>query len=435
MPGAGDIIAPFRGIRYHTAGSRDLSSRIAPPYDIIAPAMQADLYARDQHNFVRLELPQPSDRDGAEDDRYQRAAATLRDWLAQRVLVRDERPALYLVEQEFQLRGRAWRRRGVFALVRLPEANERYVLSHEGTLAAPKADRLHLMRACHAMTSPILMMSEDGRGELLSLLEQTAGEAEAVAANGDGVAHRLWPLHDAGPVEAICAAVGAGPLFIADGHHRFETAVTCRDEMRQRLPQASAQAGFNYALALVTSAQDEGVKILPTHRVLSGLGEAGLGGIRARIAKAFDVRQLAVPKGDELPALTWPDGGAARGHVYGAYWGDGHYYVLTARGETAPAGTSSVASLDVSVLHRRLIDPVLSKLGKVVGLAYVTDEQQALEAVARGDCDLALFLRSTRVSEVLAVARAGERMPGKSTYFYPKAPAGLVLSDASAEPI
>lgn len=426
-----NIISPFRGIRYQAAESRDLSTRIAPPYDVISESLSAELRAGDPHNFVRVELPEAHEADTEEANRYTRAAATLQDWLSRGVLIRDEGASFYILEQEFSLEGRSWRRRGVFALVRLPEKGERYVLSHEGTLAAPKADRLRLLQTCQMATSPILMIAEDSGQQLAGLLGRTHGEPAATAQDSDGVMHRLWARQEADYLGAIREAVGPGPLFIADGHHRFETAVTCRDGMRRMLPQAAPEAAFSYALALIASAGDEALRILPTHRLIRGLGKVGVARMKEAMRARFEVEERPLADAGEVQ-LSSPEPGR---HVLGAYCGDARYYVLRAGEELTPAGASAVASLDVSVLHDHLIDPVLATLDRQPKLTYVTDDSQAMAAVDRGECDFAFFLRPTRVSEVLAVARAGDRMPGKSTYFYPKAPAGLVISDASAEPI
>lgn len=428
------IIAPFRGIRYRAGGRRDLSALIAPPYDVISPALREELEGRDPHNIVRLELPAPCPDDEDGYGRYRRAAGLLRQWLAEEVLVRDPEPTLYVLEQGFELHGQRWRRRGLFALVRLPELGKHLVLSHEGTLAEPKADRLHLLQACQTMLSPILVLAEDQDGALLDSLQGIRGEAEAVAEDG-GVNHRLWVVREPAAADAFLAAVGDGPLYIADGHHRFETALTHREEMRRRFPDAPPSAGFNHALALIASGLDQALKILPTHRLVSGLPVAAAAELRARMEECFDIHRWPLPNPEDLGDQPWLEGAADGRHVYGAYCGDGFYCVLRAREELVPPSASVVAGLDVSVLHRCLLDPVLEAAGPSARVDYVVDGQQAARAVAQGQCQFAFFLRPTRVAEVMAAARTGERMPGKSTYFHPKAPAGLVLSDASPEPI
>ena len=432
----GRVLHPFRGIRYAQQDSRDLSRLITPPYDVISAAMRDELYARDEHNFIRIELGREPAPGEPPDGRYARAADTLRRWLAEGVLAREPERAFYLLEQQFALGGRTWRRRGVLGLVRLPERGQAGVLSHEGTLPAPKADRLALMRACRAMTSPILSMVEDDGALLLRTLWNLASNCDATARDGDGVLHRLQVIQEPDALEAIRDAVGAGPVFIADGHHRFETAIAYRDEMRQAHPDAPKDAGFNHALMLITSARDEAVKILPTHRLISGLGEAGVREMMSRIRDSCEVHEWPLPDPTALGSQPWLEGMSPERHAFGAYCGDGKYYVLILRDEVLPKPERVADALDVTVLHRHLIEPVVDQVGaQRVHLSYVVHEEEAIQAVARGECDFALFLRPTRVSDVLAAARAGERMPGKSTYFYPKVPAGLVVSDASEAPI
>jgi uncharacterized protein (DUF1015 family) len=429
MTCSGSVISPFRGIRYRTTASRDLSSLLAPPYDVIGEPMQAALEARDEYNFVRVELPRPPDTETEQDNRYTRAAGMLQTWLSQGVMIRDDRSTLYALEQEFRIGGRSWRRRGVFAALRMPEVGERYVLSHEATFAGPKVDRLQLMQACEAMTSPILMMSEDPESALLARLHAVSGEPDAVATDHEGVAHRLWALQDSPDLDAICAAVGRGPLFIADGHHRFETALNCRDGMRKLAPDAPPTAGLNHALVLVTSARDEALRVLPSHRLISGLRAAGMEHMRRRMREWFTVRELSPTAA--LAGLFDAPGG----HVFAACSADGRGYLLTAREERLAPHLSPVASLDVSVLHECLIDPVMTAAGGAAKVEYLHDERVAAEAVARKERDFAFLLRPTTVEEVMRVASAGERMPHKSTFFYPKVPAGLVMSCLGADEV
>ena len=447
MADAERIFHAFRGIRYRTDGSRDLSAVIAPPYDVISEEKQAEFHARSERNFVRIELPQ-----GSNDRRYSQASAVLGRWLSEGVLARDPAPAFYVLEQEFTVEGRTWKRRGVFGLVRLPEANENFVLPHEGTLPAPKADRLLLMQACRAMTSPIMLMAEDSDGALMRVLDGAGGEPEATATSSDGTTNRLWPIQDPQAILAASDAIGPGPLYIADGHHRFETASAYRHEMRRAHPGAPPDAGFNHALALVNSARDEGLRIFPTHRLVSGLDEAARKSLSQCMERYFEVSRDRVDDVDRWANLSWLKEAAPGMPAFGVYR-DSHLYRLVAKEAALPVTGSVVDKLDVSLLHRRLIDPMLAGAGCERGgdishdshaagptvrgarLTYTTDAREAMAAVNRGDYDCAFFLRSTRVSEVMAAARAGERMPGKSTYFFPKIPAGILVSDASENSI
>jgi len=447
MADAERIFHAFRGIRYRTDESRDLSAVIAPPYDVISEETQAELHARSERNFVRIELAQ-----GSSETRYSQASAVLGRWLSDGVLARDAAPAFYVLEQEFTVEGRTWRRRGIFGLVRLSEADKSVVLSHEGTLPAPKADRLLLMQACRAMTSPIMLMAEDSDGALMRVLDGADGEPEATAMSSDGTTNRLWVIRDPEAASAASDAIGPGPLYIADGHHRFETASAYRDEMRRAHPDAPENAGFNHALALVNSARDEGLRIFPTHRIVSGLDEAARKSLSDCMERHFEVSRDKVEDVDRWADLSWLEEAAPGRPAFGVYR-DSHLYRLVAKEAPLPVTGSVVDKLDVSILHGRLIDPMLAEIGgerdgdishdshaagptmRGARLTYTTDAREAMAAVNRGDYDCAFFLRPTRVSEVMAAARAGERMPGKSTYFYPKIPAGLVVSDASENPI
>ncbi len=443
MPDPSHIAAPFRGLRYNPAAARDLSALISPPYDIISPAEQAALYAQHEHNFVRLELAQATEADTDSDNRYTRAAETLQAWRREGVLVRDETPSLYVVESEFTVAGQVWKRRGVFAAVRLPEPGEQYVLAHEDTFKEAKADRYRLMLATHCMISPVLSLHEDQPGELAQALYRLDREPDAVATDHEGVTHRLWVVQEEALLSALTGAIGAGPLYIADGHHRFETARAYRDEMRRLHPDAPPDAAFNYALMLIVSAQDPALKILPTHRVVSGLGVEGLSWVRSRIGEFFAVQPRPLPVFLRIAEeLEQADGDR---HVYAAYATDGSFDLLRARSELLPPTDTLVGELDVTVLHELLLAPMAERDPAALGpaeaetagqgptISYVVDPEEAAARVRTGAADLAFFLRAPRVEQIMAVARAGERMPKKSTYFYPKALAGLVISDASVE--
>jgi len=423
------IAAAFRGIRYRGRG--DLSALIAPPYDVISEEMQARLYARDPHNFVRIELP----RNAPRESRYQAAAATLAGWREEGVLGTEDAASVYLLEQEFEAGGETRRRRAALCLVRLPEEGERYVLSHEGTLAAAKADRLELMRACQAMTSPVMLIHEDEDSELLHWLHGVRDTPEAEAVEHDGVRDRLWAVSDETEIRRLIGTIGVGPLAIADGHHRFETAMAYRREMRERHPTAPGEAEFNYALVLITSARDPALAILPTHRLIAGLGGNGIAAMKEKMREVFDLTERALTE-DGMGWAAWNGGGAAGRPTFGVYYGGDSYSLLSLREEGAANASSAVARLDVSIIHRLLIDPVIAGCSASnCEIEYMTSAQEAVERVRAGDAEAAILLRRTRIQDVLAVAKAGERMPGKSTYFYPKAPAGLVLSSATAAPI
>jgi uncharacterized protein (DUF1015 family) len=286
-------------------------------------------------------------------------------------------------------------------------------------------------------------------------MEHVAAPPTATATDGSGTVNRLWVLSEPAQVERFTTAIGVGPVYIADGHHRFETALAYREEMRRAHPDALPEAGFNHALALINSARDDGLRIFPTHRLIAGLDEEAKSALRRCMEQHFEVEPAALSGRGDGQVLAWIEAADRSRPAFAAYQEGARLLFLVGKEPSASAGDSVVGRLDVSILHQRLIDPILAGTGCATGagarishdshasgptgsglrLTYTTEAAEAIAAVDRGDYDVAFFLRPTRVFDVMAAARAGERMPGKSTYFYPKIPAGLVVSDASEEPV
>jgi len=421
------LIIPFRGLRYDPARLPDLSPVVSPPYDVISPEAETALARRHPENVVRLESVPPARGDHG-GDAFAHIAATLAAWLASGVLIEDSEACLYPLEQSFTWRGRSRRQRGFLCLLRLASWEKKVVLPHESTLPRPKAERLDLLRACQAHFSPVLALYRDPAHAAANL--EIWDRPPLAQGELDGVGLRLWSVEEGAQVQALQQAVGAGPVFIADGHHRYESALAFRDEMRLRHPDAPPNAGFNYLLVHLLEASDPGVAILPAHRLLSGLGRKRLESAWREFVQDFDLEPLPcrgrLPKQaadllesrDERPA-------------YGIYRGGGKLYLARAKDSALPTAPGATEGLDVNIAHRKLVLPLLA--GGEGAVSYVTREEEALAAVDRGECQLALLLRATRVEQVLAAAEAGERMPGKSTYFYPKSPAGVVMASVGAE--
>lgn len=420
-------VAPFRGVRYRLPES-ELGSVIAPPYDVISPEQQAALYQRHPHNIIRIELAREENAAGG--DRYGRAAETLRDWLARGVLAQDDSPAFYAYRQTFSLNKRRVTRSGFFAAVALRPFADGVVLPHEGTLAAPKADRLALMRACQADVSPVFAMFGDATGEVREVLSRQSG----LRWRGDGdQEHELTPITDGPSVEALRRGLADQPIFIADGHHRYETALALRDEMRARHPDAPPNAAFNYVLMLLVPVEDEGLVILPTHRVLKGADAGDWAELRPQLKTCFEIGAERMAnddvdaEGERIVARLREGDGPGR---FAVYLGGGEIEYLSLRRGTIGADERH----DVSLLQDAIITPLVGEGGADLGrIKYVTDQATAMRLVDEGEYGLGLLLRPTTVAQVQEAARAGKRLPGKSTYFYPKVPTGLVISLIGAE--
>ncbi len=382
---------PFRGFRYDQTVAGPLSDLICPPYDVIDEAARERLYAGSPHNFVRIELP----KDGP-DDKYARAAKDLGGWIRRQVLRRDERASFYLHEHEFEVAGRRLVRRGIFGALRLYPQSEGVVLPHELTFPKAKADRLELVRATRANTSPVFGMFPDEGGLMRSLGEAAReGAGEATVGNER---HRLERIDEAQAVARIASALRDQRVYIADGHHRYETALNYLAELGGVGPKAPER----YTLAFLCALDDPGLRIFATHRIVRGSEDA----LEAAIARSFDVTPIdRGALGEMEPGIV-----VARGGVFRAL-------ALRSSAELS-AMPAAWRTLPVALAEEFLVKPTREAGAEI---AYEHDTERAIAA------GTAILLRAVDPSTLRSVADAGERMPQKTTYFYPKVPAGLVV--------
>ena len=409
-----DLVAPFRGERY--AAAKKLSRLIAPPYDVIDPTERARYAALDADNIVHVMLPEA--RPGQpEDDRYPAAAERLAAWRASGVLRRDPDPVLYVLAQDFILpTGEKCTRRGLFAAVAAEGYEPRRIRPHEHTHAGPKADRLALMQATATNIESIFLLAPDRGRTLANAVAAVARGKPDASAELNGVGIRLWVVRD----HAQFPLPGA-PLYIADGHHRFET--------------SSAYARENPAadrlLGLIVSAQDPGLVVLPTHRVIFGHGR-DLEHLLPQWREVFDVQPMP---GGRDPVATLASLGrdrtacvvADRTRMVALVM---HPGVLPDRMPSL-AHSDAVRNLDVARVESLVVKAILGASTTTPSVRYIADAKQALDLVQHGGAALAVLLNPTKVEEVFAVADAGDVMPPKSTYFIPKVPSGLVLRPLS----
>jgi uncharacterized protein (DUF1015 family) len=429
-------IRAFRALRYDAEVVGDLGQVVAPPYDVIGAELQQALLERHPRNSVRLDLPPGEPREDP-DERYRRAARTLSAWRTDGTLRKDPRPSVYVYEQTYRVPGTGLERtqRGFFARLRIePFGPQASVLPHERTLSGPKEDRYRLLRATGINTSPVVGLYEDPSRTAARVLDEVAATPPAADVTDDeGVRHRLWVVPDEGEgsaAAAMIAAASTGPVFIADGHHRYETALRYRDERRQG--SSEQDPAFDFLLMLFLDAADE-LTVLPTHRVVRGLGPVGTAGLVARLPELFSATpteaQVLVDRYEAAGGLT---GGAGR---FGLITRDGAWE-LQARRDAFPArgdAGAAVQALDVTLLAAALdrlagIDAAAIAGGERVRYTKSAPEAVALVRDAVDGAEAAFLLEPTPVASILAVARDGDVMPQKSTYFYPKALTGLVLN-------
>ena len=420
-------VRPFRALRYDPAVA-DPSLTIAPPYDVISPELQAQLYERDPHNIIRIEYGRERPDDSESSNKYTRAAADLRAWREAGVLVLDAQPALYVYRQQFTWGGQSYERTAYFGAVRLEEWDRGIIKPHEHTLSNPKADRMNLLRATRTQVSPVYSLYRPRGGERIEWLP---GDP-VIQCEADGQRHRVERAAGA-PVEAFAAMIANADVYIADGHHRYETALAYRDEVRARSSSWTGEEPENFVLMALTPYDDPGLLVLPTHRLvhLPSVSADAL----ARVSRHFDAQP--VDAGDVDAAVARLADAGTRTAAFIAAGLPGGPHLLTLRDRAAveammPAdGLAAWKRLDVNVLQYGILEAVFgiddAALKAGGAISYEQSAASALEAVHSGDAQLAFLLNATPIAQVAAVADAGGRMPQKSTYFQPKLPTGLVL--------
>jgi uncharacterized protein (DUF1015 family) len=443
--GAGEPLAeirPFRGLRYQVSYVRDLATVISPPYDIISPQEQRDLYTRSPYNVVRLEygVERPSDSDT--DNRYTRAAEDLRRWAAEGILAYDERPALYVYDQEFRQRGTLYRRRCLLTRVRLEEWAAGVVRPHESTMAQPKEDRLNLLRTTRANLSPVLALYRDQDQRIAQTLDEAlAGKAPAAVAKLGDDRHTLRVIDDEAALGRLAGLFESLPLYVADGHHRYETALSYRKERREARPTWTGDEPENFALLGLTAETDPGLLVLPIHRLvqLPQMDEDPL----QTLAQHAAVERVDGGTDDPDAALerllsVMGERGRSASTFGLSLSGDDRLFLVTVDDAAdlvhrlCPDCPTEWRNLDVAVLHFALLGMVLrvnpDPIEEGGTVATVDDAREAYQAVREGRYSAAFLLNAVPIAQVLAIADAGRRMPRKSTFFHPKLATGLVIN-------
>jgi len=420
-------------VRYNPARVPDITRVTAPPYDMIPPAEQDELYRRDPHNVVRLILGREQEN-GLPVDRYANAAGYYRRWRSEGILAQDPVPSIYLYREDYVWAGRAYQRLGLIARIGIDEFGGG-ACAHESTMSGPKADRLRLLQACEANFSQIFALYSDPDGSVEApLVAATLGPPLVSFDDGKGVGHNLWRVEDPALIARAREGFAGKPFIIADGHHRYETALEYRRLMRQE--PARFRESMDSVMMCLVRMESPGLTILPFHRMLVAPGPER---IVERIGTAFDLEER------ELPAdrSTWT--GATQellgggGMAFGLYRGGPKLTLLRPKGGTdfscqlRPGISRLVADLDVTVLHQVVFAGLLGldeqRLVQEGGIRFFTKTEDAAAEVEAGRGAAAFLLRPSRIDQVWRIATAGQRMPQKSTNFYPKLISGLVFNE------
>ncbi|MEX0824884.1 MAG: DUF1015 domain-containing protein [Pirellulaceae bacterium] len=440
-------IQAFRGVRYNLGHVGSLSDVVAPPYDVIDPEFQDKLYQRHPSNIVRIILNREEPGDD-EDAKYGRAARFFKTWQSEGVLEREGDPALYVYHQKFEYAGQTFTRRGFMARVRLQRFGEGNIYPHEETHPKAKVDRLKLTKACQANCSQIFGLYPDPQNAAQDRADQAIAGVAGIEATDDlGVKHTLWPVTDVKTIADVAGILGDKPMFVADGHHRYETACNYRDYLTEQQGPLPDDHPANFVMTMCVGMSDPGMIVLPTHRLLQGTPSFSSDEIVSKLSDYFDCEVAA--DGPEGAAKCWEQmENADRQGLMALYATKDAKWVLCdatdkARqklGEMEPERSEDWRGLGVSLLHRLVIDELLGCAGhpKPTYVHLVEETVDGLkgegtrsEEESNEPYTLAALVMPAKVSDVEAISLHKERMPAKSTYFYPKLLSGLVLNPLS----
>ncbi|MCX6695149.1 MAG: DUF1015 domain-containing protein [Candidatus Altiarchaeota archaeon] len=420
-------VRPFRGLFYDPVKVGGLEKVVTLPYDIMSEGKRDRYYESSKFNYARVILGKelPGDNDG--ENKYARAAGYIREWIRDGVLVEDEKPGFYVYEQEYDVDGKRRRQVGFIGLVKLEPFEKGVVLPHEQIYEKPMLDRYNLLKATRASLETIIGIYSDPEHEADKVFKAVVDSKPRIdLMHDDGVRNRLWPVYDKQVVDRLSGIMRERKVIIADGHHRYTTALKYYTE--------SKDSSMAYIMMLLYSMDDE-LTIMPTHRVLKGFKDRPEEVLR-KLGEYFRVSEFPYGGGnkeDKLKELFGALDGKRSKHAFGAYLGDGKFYLLVLRSnemiDEFVDGTKSKQwnELDVTILHSLVIEYLMGvKRDDMENIKYVKDKAKAVELVDGGECGIAFFLNPTKLSEVKAIAEAGEKMPQKSSYFYPKPLSGLV---------
>ncbi|MCI9273419.1 MAG: DUF1015 domain-containing protein [Clostridiales bacterium] len=420
-------IKPFRALRFDTQAAGDIRELCCPPYDIISEQQRRQYLDVNEHNVVRLELPKG-------ENPYEEAGALLRQWQDEGILKRDQQDGLYIYEEEFEAHGQRMRVKGVICRVKVEEFSKGVVLPHEETLSKAKTDRLNLMKTTFCNFSQIYSLYMDETHSTQQKIDRLSqGDPQVEMEDGSGVVHRLWVVTDPQAIREICGDFKERKLYIADGHHRYETALNFRNDCRERGIAKEGDA-VDYIMMMLVDMEHDGLVVFPTHRLVRDLASFDPEAVKRACEEYFAVEEKEgiASMEAQLDAL-YQQGKKA----FGFYTGGDKWTLLTLKSmepvqALLPEACAATQGLDVTVLHSLVLEKIFGidkeNMAQQINLTYTREFKEAVQSVQKEESQCAFILNPTRVTEIRDVAAAGEKMPQKSTYFYPKLITGLVMN-------
>lgn len=417
----------FRGLRYDGNVAGDLNNLVCPPYDIISDSEREEFLKINSSNIIRLELPQGQNR-------YKDAGNTLNEWLNSGILAQDDKDGIYVYEMEFEAYGEKKSVKGFVSLVKLEEFSKGIVLPHEETLSKAKQDRFNLMSETFCNFSQIYSLYMDEERKTYSLIDKySQGEPDMEVMDEDGVVHKMWCVYDEDVLAEISSAFEDRKLYIADGHHRYETALNFHKHLCET-GQATEGDLSGYIMMMLVDMENDGLVVFPTHRIIRDLETFDVDDVLRKCEEFFIVSKFDdISKIESKLSVHYKNNEKA----FALYDGMGGYYILVLKDNDAVKSILSDMSdaycgLDVSILHTLVLEKMLGidkeNMAQQINLTYTKKLSEALDIVDDGSANCAIILNPTRVSEIRDVALAREKMPQKSTYFYPKTITGMVMN-------
>ncbi len=419
-------ISPFQGVRYNPNVVKVLNEVICPPYDIISPREQELFYDRSEYNIIRLEHGMVHKNDNKKNNKYTRAREQFTQWLSGGILTVDRDPTFYIYEQGFTYKGDYRKRIGLMACVRLEPFSRRIIFPHEETITGVKSDRLELMSALNADVSPILGLFDDPGNKIAKLMtdRMLPGRLLINISNGEET-HRMWKANEPEFVQRVSHFMAPKAIYIADGHHRYETALAYQDK-RAKGSVSQGSEGYNYILMTLVSFSDPGILMLPVHRVVRKIQPEALQEFRSHVADYFDVGVLPLTEsnleeknGTDIRVLGLEKDGIVNLRLKPS---------APLRDMLPPGHSQHFYRLDVSIVEHVILHKLLAGANKDGNVSYTADTVQALSSIRSGESQMAFLLNTMPASYIKLITDANDRMPRKSTYFYPKLPTGLVIN-------
>lgn len=415
------MVVPFCGVRYNADKVGVIDSVLAPPYDVIGPQEQNELYEKNPYNVIRIILSK-----GEGDEKYIEAADTFRRWINEGVLIKDREACIYPYYQEFNEHGKTIMRKGFIAAVRLEDFSSKRIIPHERTFAGPKLDRLKLTSACRANLSPVFAIYSDPEGALAKSIEDRLSKEPIVnAVSGDGVKNYLWRISDSDLLSQIRSRMSDSVLLIADGHHRYETALEYRNTQRKRSDESSEDKDYEYVMMYLSRVEGEGLVIKPTHRVVKNLGSLETQDFLQKLRNKFNIEVVSgaqfAPDGNKK--LPFNEGISTLNHQeFAIVTNDSDFIFKFSSKESLSV---RYKNLGVMLLHGEVFGEIINE--EKADILYTKSVEEVVRLVRTGDYKLGFILPPVRAKDLYEVALSGEKMPHKTTYFYPKLLSGLVF--------